>query len=161
VACHKIESRLDAGDILADETFPLTPDECHESLDLKTQMAFGRLARHVARNLPRLWDEARPQQGGRYWPLTPPSARVIDFSAPVANALDQARAFGLTETVANLNGMTLYVRRLVGWPEAHGYAPGTIVHTDGRRMVVAALDGFIGIIEWSPINLAATEAVGR
>jgi methionyl-tRNA formyltransferase len=73
----------------------------------------------------------------------------------------QVRAFGMTETIAHVNGRTVYVRRAVGWTEAHGHEPGAVVHADGRRSVVAALDGYVGLIEWSPLPLAAIEAVGR
>ncbi len=161
VACHRLEHRFDVGDILADETFPLSETECHDSLDLKTQMAFGRLARRVAGDLPGLWDRARPQGAGSYWKLTGDAARTLDFTGPVDAILRQIRAFGLTETIAHVNGKTVYVRRVVGWTEAHGHAPGAVVHADGRRTVVAARDGYIGLIEWSPIPLVAVEAVGR
>ena len=161
VACHKIERRFDSGDILAADSLPLSSGECHDSLDLKTQMAFGRLARRVAGDFVRLWDQAQPQQGGSFWPLTPETERTLDFGAPVESVMRRVRAFGLTETIAHVNGRTVYVRRAVGWTEPHDHAPGTVVHADGRRSVVAAQDGYIGLLEWSPIPLAAIEAVAR
>jgi methionyl-tRNA formyltransferase len=161
VACHKIEHRFDSGDILAAESFPLTDSECHESLDLKTQMALGRLSHQVARNLPALWDQAQPQKGGRYWKLTSDQDRMLDFTAPVETIMRQVRAFGLSETIAQVSGIYVYVRRAVGWTEAHQHAPGTVVHADGRQSVVAAGDGYIGLVEWSPLPLAAIEAIGR
>jgi methionyl-tRNA formyltransferase len=161
VACHKIEHRFDAGDILAAEEFPLSDDECHESLDLKTQMALGRLAHQVARDLPALWSGAQPQSKGQYWPLTTDQDRLIDFASPVESILRKVRAFGLSETIAQLSGMHIHIRRAVGWTQAHGHTPGTVVHADGRQSVVAALDGYIGLVEWSPLPLAAIEAIGR
>ncbi len=44
MSCHKLEPEFDAGDILAAENFALDSEECHESLNLKLQMAGGRLA---------------------------------------------------------------------------------------------------------------------
>jgi methionyl-tRNA formyltransferase len=161
VTCHKLEHGFDAGDVLAVETFPLSEAECHDSLDLKTQMASGRLARRVAADLPGLWDRAARQGPGSYWRLTGDDERTLDFTGPVEAVMRQVRAFGLTETIAHVNGRTVYVRRAVGWTEAHGHAPGCVVHADGRRSVVAARDGYIALIEWSPIPLPAVEAVGR
>jgi methionyl-tRNA formyltransferase len=161
VACHKLEPAFDSGDILAAEPFPLAPTECHESLDLKTQMAFTRLSGRVAKDFVALWAQATPQQGGSYWKLTTDADRALDFTTSVDNLMRRVRAFGLTETIAHVNGRTVYVRRAVGWSEAHAHAPGTVVHADGRRTVVAVLDGYIGLLEWSPIPLVAVDAVGR
>jgi methionyl-tRNA formyltransferase len=161
VSCHKIERKFDTGDILATELFPLSETDCHDSLELKTQMACGRLASRVAGDFVGLWDGAHPQKSGSYWKLTSEAERTLDFTAPVESLMRQIRAFGMTEVIAHVNGRTIYVRRAVGWIEAHSHTPGTVVHADGRRSVVAALDGYIGLIEWSPIPLPAIEAVGR
>jgi methionyl-tRNA formyltransferase len=161
VTCHKIEPRFDAGDILDAERFALSPAECHESLDLKSQMAAARLARRIGKALPRLWDQAEPQTIGRFWPLPSPDDRILDFQEPVEAIMRRVRAFGLLETVARINGRTLYVRRAAGWTQAHRHRPGSLVHADGRRIVIAASDGYIGLLEWSPVALAAMNAIGR
>ena len=48
VTCRRINEKFDQGAILDAENFRLDPDEYHESLRLKTQMAVGRLAARVA-----------------------------------------------------------------------------------------------------------------
>ncbi len=161
VTCHKIEPRFDVGDILDAETFALPEDECHEGLSLKTQMAFGRLAHRVGRNVAALWDGARPQGPGSYWKAPTDEDRLLDFQGPVETIMRQVRAFGLTETIAKISNSAIYVRRAAGWTEAHQHAPGSVVHTDGRHWVIAAQDGYVALLEWSPITLAATELVGR
>jgi len=161
VACHKLESRFDVGDILADEAFALADDECHESLNLKTQMAFRRLAGRVGRNVHSLWDQAKPQGPGSYWKGSTDDDRMLDFTQPVETIMRTVRAFGLTESIARISNGVVYVRRATGWTEQHSHAPGAVVHTDGRRWVVAAKDGYIALLEWSPITLPATELVGR
>jgi methionyl-tRNA formyltransferase len=161
VSCHKLEPKFDVGDILDAEPFSLSDNDCHESLSLKTEMAFGRLARRLARGLPDLWSQASPQGPGSYWKRLTDADRTLDFATPVETILRKVRAFGLTESIARMNDKVVYVRRAVGWTEAHRHTPGAVVHVNGRRSVVAALDGYIGLIEWSPIPLAATEVVGR
>ncbi len=161
VTCHKLEPKFDVGDILASEAFELTDDDCHETLGFKTQMAFKRLTQRVARDLPALWSQATPQGPGTYWKRLTDEDRRLDFTQPVETILRKVRAFGLTEAIAKVNGQTLYVRRAVGWTEAHDHPAGTVVHADGRRSVIAASDGYIGILEWSFLPPAAADMVGR
>jgi methionyl-tRNA formyltransferase len=148
ITCHKVTAKFDRGDILAAEDFPMAPDECHETLDLKIQIAARRLATTVATDFRRLWDAARPQGPGTFWKLWTPHDRVLDFDQPVADILRRVRAFGLIETLAFVNGRWLAIHRAVGWTEAHGPRPGTVVHVNNRTIVIAARDGHIGLIEW-------------
>lgn len=148
MTCHKIAPEFDSGDILATETFALHPQECHESLNLKLQMASGRLARRVAANFEALWSQAEPQSGGEYWPLFTSAERTVDFTNPVETILRQLRAFGSLECFAFANGEPIYVRRAIGWTEAHGIAPNTVAHVDNHTMVIAARDGYIALLDW-------------
>jgi len=152
VSCHKLEAAFDTGDLLAQESFALTDTESHESLDLKIQMAAKRLAGRVAADLPALWNGARAQGSGSYWKHWRPEDRKLDFSRGVDDVLRQVRAFGMIECTASVNGVDIFVRRAVGWTEAHNATPGTMVHSDGAAMVVAARDGYIGIVEWSLLD---------
>ncbi|HEX8988759.1 MAG TPA: formyltransferase family protein [Rhodocyclaceae bacterium] len=151
VTCHKVTQDFDAGDILDAELFPIAPDTCHESLDLRTQMAAKRLAARVAGDFEGLWRRATPQQDGSYSGSCA-AERTLDFSRSVDEILRRVRAFGLMETVAKVNGVSFYVRRAIGWTEAHEREPGTLVHVGGMALVVAARDGYIGIAEWNLVD---------
>ena len=159
VTCHKISHEFDAGDILAAETFSLTAQDCHESLDLKTQLAARQLALRVAINFHSLWQKAQAQGDGAYVPHWSTAQRTLDFKRDVADSLRRMRAFGLIETIATVNDVPLFVRRAVGWTQAHLFQPGTLAHTDNKTLVVAVHDGFIALLEWSLID-PGTE-VGR
>lgn len=148
ITCHKVAAQFDSGDILTAENFPMQADETHESLNLKLQMASGRLAHKVATNFTTLWDQATPQSDGEYWPLFTPAQRTLDFSQTVETTLRQLRAFGSLECFAYANGEPIYVRRAVGWTEAHGLNPATVAHVDNHTMVIAAKDGYIALQEW-------------
>ncbi|HEX3754196.1 MAG TPA: hypothetical protein VHV26_03890, partial [Rhizomicrobium sp.] len=95
VACHKVTADMDKGDVLAEENFSLSDDECHESIDLKIQMAAKRLAFKTTKDFEKLWAQAKPQTGGSYWPRWKNEERIIDFSLPVERIMRQVRAFGL------------------------------------------------------------------
>jgi methionyl-tRNA formyltransferase len=161
VTCHKLDREFDSGAILAREEFPLSRDECHESLDLKIQFAMGRLARQVAGNFSALWKDAAPQCGGSYTPWWTEAERTIDFSLPIEAIMRHVRAFGLLESLARINNTTLHVRRATGWTEAHRNRPGAVVHISGRTLVVAAGDGYVALTEWSPVNRDAFFDLGR
>jgi len=147
VTCHKLAAEFDSGDILAAEKFPLAPDECHERLDLKIQMASRKLAARVAGQFTALWDKATPQQGGDYWKKPELWERVIDFSKPVEDILRHIRAYGSNVSFAKLDGKWFGITRAAGWPEAHQYKPGSVVHVYNRSIVVAAADGYVGLLD--------------
>ena len=162
ISCHKLTARFDSGDILAQETFPIAPDECHESLDLKTQLASGTLARRVAGNFETLWRDATAQGEGSYWKLFTDAERTLDFTQPVERIMRTVRAFGEYECLAKVAEAQVYVRRAVAWQAQHTLAPGTVVHNSAMRLVVAASDGYIGLLEWSLIAPGApAQRIGR
>jgi methionyl-tRNA formyltransferase len=83
VTYHRINEKFDHGDILDAENFQVAPDERHETLRLKTQMAAARLATRVATNFTTLNQVARTQSSGSYWVLWTEQDRTIDFTQPV------------------------------------------------------------------------------
>lgn len=149
VTCHRINDRFDAGDIIAAETFGLEPDEQHETLRLKTQMAARRLAQRLAADFEGLYAAARPQQGGSYWPPLPAAASLLDFSQPVATIARLVRAYGSRGCRARVNGIDIYVRRAQGWQERHDCRPGAVIHSSNLSFVIAAADGYVAVTEWS------------
>lgn len=165
VTCHRLTAEIDAGEILAAEHFPLRADECHESLDLRVQIAGKRLADRVARNFEELWRTASAQGDGTYWPKITLADKVMDFSRPIEDLLRHFRAYGRTGSIANVEGTWHVVKSAVGWQETHEHRPGAIVHTHGRSVVVAAPDGCLAILESEvvPPHLAVqvTEALER
>lgn len=161
VTSHKISERFDRGDILASERFPLHPDECHDTLNVKTQMAARRLADRIAPNFTEFWDKAEPQGKGSYWKVTTPEERTLDFSAPVEAIMRKIRAFERLETIAKINEATLYVRRAAGWTETHSHPPGTLIQFNTQIFVIAASDGYIILTKWSPIAKENAYSLGR
>lgn len=157
VTCHRLTAQIDAGEILAAEHFPLRADECHESLDLRVQIAAKRLAERVARNFAELWRLAVPQGDGTYWPKITLADKMVDFSRPIDDLLRHMRAYGRTGSLANVAGVWHIVKHAAGWREAHGHPAGTVIHTYARALVVAVADGYLSILdsEVVPPHLAA------
>jgi methionyl-tRNA formyltransferase len=112
-------------------------EESHETLNLKLQMAGGRLARQLAPSFAELWNAAQPQGAGEYWPVFSEAERTLNFHGKVTDALRMLRAFGVLECYGHLNGQRIYVRQAYGWPETHHLAPETVVHVNGSDVVLA------------------------
>ena len=149
VTCHKINPKLDQGDIIDTEYFAIDPDERHESLRLKIQMAAGRLATRITHDFPARVAAAVRQEGGSYWGYWTDQERTIDFAQPVEAIGRQIRAFGLLGCLATINDVTIHVRHAKVWREPHAARPGSVVHSSNLSMVVAAVDGLVAITEWS------------
>ncbi len=149
VSCHQVTHEFDAGAVLASRSFELSDDECHESLDLKTQIAAGQLATAVAMNLDALWDQAQPQGEGHYVKLWSDADRLLDFERGVDELQTQLRAFGRFECLARVNNVVFHVRRAAAWKQGHRFPPGAVVHSDGPRLVLACSDGYVALLEWS------------
>jgi methionyl-tRNA formyltransferase len=150
VAAHVLEPAFDTGAIVAQERFPLAADENHDLLLAKCQMAARRIAAALADDLPGLWDQAKPQGLGSYWPRMTQAQRTLDWTGSVADVLRTVRAFGSIETFAQVSSRYIYVWAAAGWEEPHRYKPGTLVHKHRRHLVVAARDGFVQLTGWSP-----------
>lgn len=161
VSCHKLEHEFDTGDVLRKIEFPLSPDDDHDSVDLKIQLAARRLAADVAEHFVEYWETAQPQVGGTYFPMWKTEERQLDFTRNVADTLRQLRAFGPIECFMMLDNRRIFVRRAVGWSEAHTHIPGTVIYTNSLAMVIAARDGFIGITEWSLVGSDAVTGTIR
>lgn len=148
VSCHILEHAFDSGAILAQEAFDLSRDECHDSLDLKIQMAMRTLAETVAADLDNCLHNARPQGDGHYAGFWSDADRTLDFSQPCEHLDRQLRAFGPHECLATINGVPLRIRRALTWQSVPSTLPGRVVHVDGARMVITCRDGYVGLLEW-------------
>jgi methionyl-tRNA formyltransferase len=148
VSCHKLSPEFDQGAVLLKERFDLAEDESHESLDLRCQMALRRLAERLAQNLPAYWDKAKEQAPSDYWDFWTEEERALNLNGTVEQAQKQLRAFGLLGCTLKMGHGAVTVRRAVAWPESHAHAPGTLVHGNGRNLVFALADGYLGLTEW-------------
>lgn len=150
VTAHALEPAFDTGAIVAQKRFALSPEENHDTLLAKCQMAAKDIAAHLADDLPRLWAEATPQGPGTYWPRITQAQRTVDWTGNVRDVLRTIRAFGSIEAFAQVDSRYVYVWHAAGWEEAHRYRPGALVHKHRRHLVVAARDGFVQLEGWSP-----------
>ena len=150
MSAHVMDPSFDTGPVLAQRRFPLAPDETHDLLLTKCQLAAKNIARSLATDLPALWRTSKPQGTGSYWPRITAAQRTVDWTKNVDDVLRTIRAFGSIESFARVEGRLLHVSEAGGWRETHETKPGTLVHRHRRHLVVAARDGFVQLTAWSP-----------
>jgi len=149
VTAHVLEPAFDTGAILTQKRFALGPQDTHDTLLSKCQMAAKELSARLAEDLPGLWRDARPQGPGTYWPRITQAERTINWAASVEDVLRKIRAFGSIEAFGQVDSRYIYIWEARGWREAHGYRPGSLAHKHRKHLVVAAGDGFVQITGWS------------
>ena len=136
---------------MAQRRFPLAPDENHDLLLAKCQIAAKDIARSLADDLPRLVAGRQAAGAGQLLAAhRPPTQRNVDWTKNVDDVLRTIRAFGSIESFARVDTRSLHVWEATGWREAHPHKPGTLVHRHRRHLVVAARDGFVQLTGWSP-----------
>ena len=148
VTCHKIEPEFDTGAILDSESFALDEYDTHESLNLKLQMAAGRLGMRIAQDFISLWQAAKAQTEGEYWHLFKEDERTLHFEQSIHRIRKQLRAFGMLECVAYVNQKRLHVKAGFAWPETHAHQCGHVTHVSGSTLVIACQDGYMAMTDW-------------
>lgn len=93
VVLHKMARDFDAGDILLDASFPLSPADTLADYMAKTEAAVPGLVSRLIRELPRLLAAARPQVEGTYWPCPTEADWTVTPEMPVETADRVLRAF--------------------------------------------------------------------
>lgn len=93
ITVHKITEKLDAGDILLQETFPVDPKETLVTYMDKVSVRIPAMVERLLKDFPALWENARPQGEGVYWE-PPASARwTVRAQMSAAEADTILRAF--------------------------------------------------------------------
>jgi methionyl-tRNA formyltransferase len=149
MSVHALAPSFDTGAVVAQDLFPLSAVETHDTLLARCQMAAKRLASRLADDLPGLWADAQPQSGGTYWPRITERQRTLDWNGDVAGVLRTVRAFGSIEAIAHIGGKRIFVWEASGWVIGHELPPGTLAHKHRRHLVMAVRDGFVQLTGWS------------
>jgi methionyl-tRNA formyltransferase len=149
---HKISAGFDEGDILEQEPFKTTGTENLEVMLVRCQLAAARAMFRFASNVGASWSNARPQEKGSYWPRLPDSVRRLDWTQNVERIDRIIRAFGRSEVIAPVGNTHYYVSNAHVWEEKHSFTPGVVVNSTHRELVIAAVDGFVCLTNWSPAS---------
>jgi methionyl-tRNA formyltransferase len=136
---HYVDAGIDTGPVIADERFPIEPDDDAASVRAKLGTAGARLLR---RWWPAIADGTAPrmpqdESRARYYPLRTPEDGRIDWSAPAASIRNLVRALAAPWPGAftKLGRDTLILRRVALANGGVASAPPGIVSTVDRHGV--------------------------
>ena len=93
VAMHKMEATFDTGDLLLEETFPLSSTATLADYMAQVEALLPGMVRRLLREMPALLANARPQGEGTYWPCPTEKDWTITPEMPAAQADTILRAF--------------------------------------------------------------------
>lgn len=143
VTIHKVSEKLDEGDILLQESFPVSDEEDLETLSCKCQMKAKDLLMKVLSDFDYYWMSAKPQGKGEYWSMPTDKDRLLDWGLSVTEIKKISRAFGKFDSFAIFDEKEWIVEDLSVWEEEHSVLPGTVVHRTSKEVVIAASNGFV------------------
>ena len=146
VTLHKLNAQWDAGDIVLQDSFPVSEDEILETLNVKCQRLAQSLLLKFIDDPDQYWNTAKTQTIAEYWPMPSKQDRTLVWSKSVDELDRISRAFGKHGCFTHFNQHDWIVFSLKTWKESHSYTPGTVVHKTNTEMVVAAADGLVDLL---------------
>lgn len=151
---HKMTQNFDAGDILQQENFDLSPHETVETYTAKIAMRAPEFFSKLFNNLPALWERAKPQDEKKTTTLPPPTDqdRMFDWDKTVAEIDRVGRAFGRFGSIANFKDRKWIIYHYDCWEEKHDLEPGTIAALQSREVTIAVKDGFVCVKQFQPVE---------
>lgn len=150
VTLHKMSQAFDAGDILHQEAFKISPRESVETLSARVALRGPDILSMVMADLPQYWNKAKPQNHKKALHFPPPDDRMrtLGWSAGVEHIDKTARAFGRYGSLAHFDDSLWVVYALGVWQERHSLTPGSVACRQSREIVIAAKDGFVCLTDF-------------
>lgn len=142
---HKLTDEFDAGDILYQEKFTITPHDTVETYSARVAMHVPDALSKIMAQPKLFWDSAQPQNYLHAETFDPPTdeMRTFNWNKPLEENLKIARAFGRYGTIARSGEYVFISYDVSGWHENHGNRPGDIVLQMSREIIIAVDDGFL------------------
>lgn len=148
ITVHKITEKLDAGDILLQETFHVDPQETLVTYMDKVSVRIPDMVGRLLRELPALWESARPQGEGVYWKPPTSAQWTVRAQMSAAEADTILRAFyGYECLYENEGRLTELIGGRVIFGEADGQEfplRGGYIETEKKRELAEIEEGLNG-----------------
>lgn len=143
ITIHKLEEKMDCGDILCQKEFPVSENDDLEILSFKSQINANILLQELLESFEDYWSNAKPQYGGSYWPMPRDVDRTLDWNYDVITLKKISRAFGKFDSFAVFDDKEWIVQDISICHANHNYLPGTVIHRMNKEVVIAAKDGYV------------------
>tara|TARA_R110001592_G_scaffold144484_2_gene367617 strand:- start:3643 stop:4491 length:849 start_codon:yes stop_codon:yes gene_type:complete len=156
---HKLTQDYDAGDILFQKAIPLDETTDIETLAARISLHTPAVVSDVINNIKEYWTNATAQDHDKASYYDEPDAvfRTLNWHDSVAVCIQKNRAFGRFGVFARVTdrygeSQNLAVFQFNGWTEKHDHRAGTLIRSLPREITVAVQDGYICLLDFSPIR---------
>ncbi len=133
VTIHKIAEGFDSGDILLQREIPLAEGENLESLMGKIMKTSLVLLKEVLSDFDHIWQNAKPQGKGEYWPEPSDAMRTLSPATTMKEADVIQRAFYGYGVLYEQEGKLIEIKNAELLPSAK----------EGASLVLPLFDGFL------------------
>ena len=152
ITFHKLAEQFDEGDIILQSPIQLDEQEGLESLLVKLNYQIPELLNSLLSDLPDLYQQARPQGKGSYWPRLTDQDRMLNWSATTEDISRMIRAFGQFGVVCCIGHEIWLVNHIETLTTLHASPSGSLLTEDNKTCVVAVADGIVIIYKDSIIQ---------
>ncbi|MDR1134065.1 MAG: hypothetical protein LBL05_07855 [Synergistaceae bacterium] len=143
VSIHKITSRIDGGDILAQRRFPIMPDEDSVDVYLKCAAAALDMTREVTGDFRRYWNGASPQTKTLpYWKRPENGIMTLRHDMTIAEAKSVYRKYNKLTGVI-VNGLFFNVNELATGLYKIGAGDDDIIFVRESKILYGVVDGHL------------------
>lgn len=145
VTIHKLAAAFDRGDILAQHSFPIEPQDDSVDIYLKSAAAACDLTKKIMSDLEGYWSRARVQTLPLpSWRLSPEAERTITHQMTVAQAKELYRCFNKL-TIVCVDYRAFYVDGFMPGNAVIGNSDRDIISVSDRRIIYGLADGNVRI----------------
>lgn len=152
ITFHKLASHFDEGDIVYQSPVQLDDNEGLESLVVKLSYKIPKLLNDVLDNLSELYQNAKPQSGGSYWPKITDQQRLLNWQDDINSINLMVRTFGRFGVIACIEQEIWLVNHVEIYKTVHSIPSGTQVAHDIKICVVAVSEGLVVIYKDSIVE---------
>lgn len=145
VTFHKMTSTFDDGEILLQNSIPLSVNESFDSLSAKLTIETPLLLNQLLSNLDHYYYNSTPQGEGSYWPKLTQKQQTLRWSDSTSNISKQLRAYGSLGVYSEINHKKCLITAAECETHPHEFSPGTVLCADTTRVVITTSDGFVSI----------------
>ncbi len=152
---HKLSEKFDRGDVLFQQKIHLTPDDSVETYTAKIIISAPQAVCNLLSDMKAQWRNTAPQDEdyASFYPAPDDEMRTLYWDDTVSNILRRANAFGRYGCLAKAGNHRLQIFACDGWEQPHQYKPGAVVTLQNNIAIIAAMNGFIIIKEFTRVNL--------
>jgi methionyl-tRNA formyltransferase len=157
ITVHHIDQGIDTGDIIMQQTFPITDDDTYSSLLNQAYVGCAVLLYDSIKALQSGTATRTPQRDlhpcGFYCVIRREGDERLNWNQPSRDVFNFIRAIGRPGPEARtfLCGAELRISRAVLIDEAPAYRgiPGSVLSVESDGLLVKTADSFIKVVEWS------------